>query len=133
KYDACQNDCHRSNLNANDLANHEISNRLQTDCGCDECVANGIGEQGLEEFRFHHQHGHDNYRRHRHQQHHGQTALRGVNADLPQNFEALTNHVREVVQKFGKIAASLALQHDCCHEKFNVHQRHTRGQIDKRV
>ena len=52
---------------------------------------------------------HRQRRRQRQQHVAGEPAVRGVDAHLPQNLEALADHVRQVVEDLGQVAAGLAL------------------------
>src|SRR5579872_305356 len=87
-----------------------------------------MDEAGVED-----RHHGDDDRRHAHQQGHGQAALRGVDADLALNLESFADDVRQVVENFGKIASSLALQHNGSNEELDVDQRNTLCQIHQSV
>ncbi len=56
-----------------------------------------------------------------------------VDADLPQNLEALTHDVGEVVENLGEVAAGLTLNQDGGHEEFHVENRHALGHLVERV
>ena len=43
-----------------------------------------------------------------------EAAVRRVDADLSQNLEALTHHVREVVENLGEVAAGFTLDRHRC-------------------
>src|SRR5579864_4045256 len=96
-----------SNLDPDDLPDHEISHRLQSDPADQQRVADGIGKERLNEGRIERHHDHHNDRRHTHQQRHGEAPLGGVDAHLALNLETLPDHVREVVENLGQIASSL--------------------------
>src|SRR5438876_4192395 len=100
-----------SNLNLNDPSNHEITDRLQHDTRGQQHMPDRIGKQRPYETRVHDQHGDDDGRGQTHQEHHRKPPLGGVNTHLTQNLETLANHVGEIVENLGQIAASLALQH----------------------
>ncbi len=56
-----------------------------------------------------------------------------MDAHLAHDFEALADHVREVVENFGQVAAGFALQHHGGHEELDVDQRNAIGEIEQRV
>src|SRR6516164_2353103 len=118
-------------LNADDLADHEISNRLQGDSGDQQEVADGISKQGTDETWVQQQHGSDDDGRHAHQQGHRQAALCRVYANLALNLESLPDNVGEIVQNLGQVAAGLALQHHGGDEKLHVDQGHAVGEIEE--
>ena len=98
-----------------------------------EHVADRVGEQRPDEARIHDQHGDHDDGGQAHQQHHGQTSLRGVHPHLAHDLETFANHIRKVIENFGQIAAGFALQHDRGDEEFHVHQRHALGQVHQGV
>src|SRR6266567_9495015 len=77
------------NLDPDDLADHEISNGLQSNPGDQQHVSDRVREQRTNEAGIEHEHHRDDDGGHAHQQGHGEASLRGVNADLALNFEPL--------------------------------------------
>jgi len=110
-----------SHLNLNNLPNYKVSNRLQCDPCSDESVTNRVREQRTNEARVHDEQHNDNQRRKHHQQQHSQATLSSVNLNLAQYLKALADHVRKVIEDFGKVAARFALEHNCGDEEFHVH------------
>ena len=93
----------------------------------------GSENSGSNEARIQHQHDDDDDRRHAHQKRHGEPALRGVDPHLALNLEALANHIGQIVENLGEVAAGFALQHDGGDEEFHVHQRHALGQVHESI
>ena len=60
-------------------------------------------------------------------------AVRGDDAHLPLHLEALANHVRQVAQNFGEIAAALTLRQHGGHEEPGVEQWDALGKRLERV
>src|SRR5579864_4671135 len=120
-------------LNPDDLANDEVSDRLQRDADHQHHVANRVGEQGTDKHWVHEHHAHNDYGRHPHEQKHGEAALGGVDAHLAEDLETFANHVREIVENFRQVAARLALQHDGGYEKLDVDQGYAVNQVRKRL
>src|SRR5688572_28758621 len=63
----------------------------------------------------------------------GEPAMRGVDAHLAQNLEALSHDIGEVVQDLSEITAGLALDLDRRHEELHVHERHAHGEVVERL
>src|SRR5215470_4815508 len=118
-----------SDLDPDDFADHEIADCLQTDADHQHGMADRIVEQRLDEHGIHEIHAHHDDGWHTHEQEHGETSLRGVDAHLPQDFEPLADDVGEVVEDLGEIATRFALQHDGRHEEFHVDQGNAIGKI----
>src|SRR5688572_5884878 len=59
--------------------------------------------------------------------------MRGVDAHLAQNLEALSHDIGEVVQDLSEITAGLALDLDRRHEELHVHERHAHGEVVERL
>src|SRR5713226_933592 len=85
------------NLDPDDLADHEISNGLQSDPGDQQHVSDRVREERANESRIQYQHDRDDNGRHPHQQRHGEASLGGIDAHLALNFETLADNVRQVV------------------------------------
>src|SRR5208337_2362677 len=94
-----------SDLDPYDPANHEVTDRLQYHSAYNQGVADRVGEQGVNVARTGGEHDSHNDGGQSHQQHHGEPSLSGVNAHLPQNFEALANHIGQIVKNFRQVAA----------------------------
>src|ERR1039458_4339193 len=92
-----------------------------------------VREKRLDEAFVKNQHYYDHGRGQSHEQHHGETSLGGVNADLAQNLEAFADYIGQVVKNLGQIAAGFALQHDRRHEELDVDQGHAIGQVEQSV
>src|SRR5580765_4999281 len=118
-----------SDLNPDDLANYEIAHRLQDDTDDQHGVPDRIGKQRPDEQRVHEIHPHNDDGRHAHQQQHGEAALRGVDTYLAQDLEALADHVREIIENLGEVAAGLALQHYGRDKEFHVDERYAVDQV----
>ena len=56
-----------------------------------------------------------------------------MDPDLPANLESLSNHVRQVIEDLGKVAAAFALNGDGGDEEFHVQQRDTAREGIERV
>src|ERR1039458_2314990 len=64
-----------------------------------------VREKRLDEAFVKNQHYYDHGRGQSHEQHHGETSLGGVNADLAQNLEAFADYIGQVVKNLGRILA----------------------------
>src|SRR5208282_1131792 len=93
----------------------------------------GVGEKRANEAWVQELHDHHDGRGQSHEQDHGEASLRGVDADLAQDFEALANDVGEVVENLGQVAAGLALQHHRGDEELDVDQRDAVGEVEQSV
>src|SRR5579871_5776026 len=122
-----------SNPNPDNLPDHEISHRLQTDSGYQQGVANWISKQWMDEITIDGQHHDHNDGRHSHQQGHSEASLGGVNAHLALNLEALADDIGEIVENFGQVAARLALQHDCGDKEFHIDKGNALRQIHESI
>src|SRR5271165_749802 len=89
------------NLDPDDLPDHEISDRLQSDPADQQHVADGIGEERANEGRIERHHDRDDNRRHCHQQCHGEASLSGVDPHLALNLETFADYVGQVVENLG--------------------------------
>ena len=58
--------------------------------------------------------------------------MRGGSLHLSLQLEALPNHVGQVGEDLREVAAGLALQQHCRHEKLQIEQRHALGQVAQR-
>src|SRR6186997_938872 len=86
-------------LDLDDLANPEVANRLHDDGAHDHHLAHLFLEQQIHVLGIHPR-----------QQHiAGETAVRGVDPDLPQNLESLAHYVCEVVENLRQVAARFSL------------------------
>ena len=106
---------------------------MQRDPGDQQRVADRVREQRANERGIEHKHQRDNDWRHTHQERHRQTSLSGINANLALNLEALADDVREVIEDFGEVAASFALQHHGRDKELHVDQGHALGEIDEGI
>ena len=106
---------------------------LQGDAADDQGVAHRVDKQRANEAWVEDLHGDDHRWRQSHEQHHSESALSRVDADLAQDFEALADDVREVVEDLCEIAPSFALQHHGGHKKFHIDQRNAVSEIEQGI
>src|SRR5580698_364950 len=72
-------------------------------------------------------------RRQREQDEGGEAAVRRMHANLPADLESLADHVREVVEDLGQIAAGIPLNQHGGDEEPDVEDRDALGHLVERV
>src|SRR5258708_8357985 len=96
-------------------------------------MANGIVEKRIDKLRAEYLKNRHDDGWHAHQDCHGKAALRGVNPHLALDLETFTDHIGQVIQNLGEVAAGFALQHHGGDEELHVHQPNPLGEIHNPV
>src|SRR6188472_3605237 len=120
-------------LDLDDLANPEIANRLHDDGAHDHHLAHLFLEQQIHVLGIHPRQHHTQRGRECQQYIAGETAVRRVDPDLPQNLESLAHHVCEVVENLRQVAARFSLNQHSSDEEPHIQMRHSLGQLVQRV
>src|SRR5712692_10581637 len=120
-------------LDLDDPADPEEPNRLHHEGNEQRHLAHAVLEEQLHVLRVEHRQDDAQRRRQGQQDEGGEAAVRGVHANLPADLESLADHVREVVENLGQIAAGFPLNQHGGDEEPDVEDRDALGHLVERI
>src|SRR6478735_165253 len=120
-------------LDFDDLTDPDVPDRLHHDGGQQQHLTHVLAEEDVHVVRVDEHQRDAEHRGQREQDVASHTAMRRINPHLPENLEALTHDVRQVLEDLGQVAARFALDQHGGSEKTHIDDRHPVCQVVERV